>query len=288
MSQTTEVDFGVEIRPIQGRFGAEVIGLDLSSPPSEAEFRRIETAWFDHNFLVFRDLRMTPEQHIAFTARFGPLHIMTPMHFNLPDHPEVMVLTNLEEGGKPLGIRRAGMGWHTDGEDKTVPNAGSFLYALRVPEEGGDTLFADMYAAYESLPEKTKQLIAGRRARFSRIDMHHIHYPHLPPLSEQEKRERPDVWHPIVRTHPRTGRESLYIGRWARDIDGMDPANGRKLVEELFEYASQPQFVYRHKWRLHDGVLWDNRCMLHCATAFDESRYQRLMNRTTLEGEIPV
>ncbi len=109
---------GVEIRPIKRRFGAEITGLDLSRELPEAEFRRIEQAWFDASFLVFRDLVMTPGQHIAFTRRFGPLHIMTPLHYNHPQHAEVLVLTNLEDGGKPLGIRRAGMGWHSDGEDK--------------------------------------------------------------------------------------------------------------------------------------------------------------------------
>jgi alpha-ketoglutarate-dependent taurine dioxygenase len=279
---------GVAIYPIKRRFGAEIVGLDLSDDLADAEFRRIEQAWFDASLLVFRDLVMTPEQHISFTRRFGPLHIMTPLHYNLPDHPEVMVLTNLEEGGKPRGIRRAGMGWHSDGEDKRLPNAGSFLYAHRIPAEGGDTLFADMYAAYDELPDETKRCIAGRRARFSRADMHHVHYPHEPALTEQQKRDRPDVFHPLVRTHPRSGRKALYIGRWARDVEGMDPDEGRALIEQLFAYASSERFVYRHKWRVHDAVLWDNRCMLHCATGFDESRYTRLMHRTTLEGDVPV
>jgi alpha-ketoglutarate-dependent taurine dioxygenase len=288
MSATIEAGQRVTIRPIQGRFGAEVIGLDLSRPLSGDAFRRVEQAWFDYSFLVYRDLVMTPEQHVAFTRRFGELHIMTPLHFNLPGHPEVMVLTNAVEEGKPLGLRGAGMGWHSDGEDKLLPNAGSMLYARHIPDEGGDTMFADMYAAYEQLPEATKQRIAGRRARFSRIDMHEIHYPHLPPLTEQQKRERPDVYHPLVRTHPRSGRKSLFIGRWARDLEGMDPDEGFALVQELFAYASGAQFVYRHQWRLHDAVQWDNRCMLHCATPFDETRYQRLMHRTTLEGDVPV
>jgi len=279
---------GVEIRPIRGRFGAEISGLDLSHDLPDAAFRCIEQAWFDASFLVFRDLLMTPGQHIAFTRRFGPLHIMTPLHYNHPGHPEVMVLSNLEAGGKPLGIRRAGMGWHSDGEDKQIPNAGSFLYAHVAPPEGGDTLFADMYAAYETLSDIMKQRIAGKRARFSRVDMHHVHYPHEPALTDEQKRDRPDVYHPLVRTHPRSGRRSLYIGRWARDVEGMDPDEGRALIQELFAYASGEPFVYRHQWRVHDAVLWDNRCMLHSATPFDEARFTRLMHRTTLEGDVPA
>jgi len=271
-----------------GGFGVEVFGLDLSHELPDAEFRRIEQAWFGHSFLVFRDLMMTPEQHIALTRRFGPLHIMTPLHYNLPGHPEVMVLTNAEKEGKPLGIRRAGMGWHSDGEDKRIPNAGSMLYAHAIPPEGGDTLFANMYAAYAQLPEETKRRIEGRRARFSRIDMHHVHYPHEPALTEQQELERPDVFHPLVRMHPGSGRKSLFVGRWARDIEGMEAEEGRALIQELFAWASSPRFVYRHVWRVRDAVLWDNRCMLHCATSFDEARYTRLMHRTTLEGTVPV
>jgi taurine dioxygenase/putative 2-oxoglutarate oxygenase len=180
------------------------------------------------------------------------------------------------------------MGWHSDGEDKRIPNAGSMLYAHQIPDEGGDTLFADMYAAYDALPDATKRQIAGRRARFNRVDMHEIHYPHLPPLTEQQERDRPDVYHPLIRTHPCSGRKSLYVGRWARDIEGMPPDEDFSLVQKLFAHATDPRFVYRHRWRQHDAVLWDNRCMLHCATPFDETRYQRLMHRTTLEGEVPV
>jgi taurine dioxygenase len=286
MGMVTSSASTIEIRPISDGFGAEVIGVDVSSTTDE-DFRRIERAWFDHSILVFRDLDMTPEQHIELTRRFGPLHIMTPPQYNLPDHPEVLVLTNLQEGGKAKGIRRAGLGWHSDGEDKKIPNAGSFLYAITIPDEGGDTLFADMRAVYEALSQETKDRIDGKRARFSRIDMHEIHYPFEPPLTEQQKLERPDVYHPIVRTHPRTGRKSLFVGRWARDIEGMDADEGFKLVQELFKFAVQPQFVYRHKWRLRDAVLWDNRCALHCATEFDEQRYDRLMYRTTLEGDVP-
>ena len=137
------------VRPLQGEFAAEVIGLHL--PVDDATFRGVEAAWLRHPILVFRDLQMTPQEHIAFTRRFGPLHIMEPLQYNLPGYPEIFVVSNVEEGGKALGMKRAGWGWHTDGEDKAIPNAGSMLYALELPPEGGDTLYADGYAAYEAL-----------------------------------------------------------------------------------------------------------------------------------------
>jgi alpha-ketoglutarate-dependent taurine dioxygenase len=192
------------------------------------------------------------------------------------------------EGGKPIGLRGAGMGFHTDGEDKIIPNAGSFLYARIVPPEGGDTLFADMRAAYDALPEDMRRAIAGKRARFSRAEMHRINYPNSRPYTAEELAARPDIYHPLARRHPRTGRVSLYVGRWACDIEGLPPDEGRAIVAFLQEFARQDRFVYRHRWCDGDAVLWDNRCTQHCATPFDEARYTRLMHRTTLEGDAPI
>jgi putative 2-oxoglutarate oxygenase len=276
------------IRPLHGEFGAEVIGGDLSRPIDDVTFAEIEAAWTRYSILLFRDVRMTPEQHIAFTRRFGPLHIMEPLQFNLPGHPEIFVTSNVEEGGKPLGMKRAGWGWHSDGEDKAVPNAASFLYALEIPPEGGDTLFADMYGAYAGLPADLRRTIAGRRACFSRVRLHHVHYAHLPALTEEDKAKRPDVWHPIARRHPKSGWTALYIGRWACEIEGMAQAEATELIRCLQEFAVRPEFVYRHRWRVGDAVLWDNRCAQHCATPFDDAKYRRHMNRTTIEGEVPL
>jgi len=282
MCADTRQEFTISPRP--GGFGCEVIGLDPSLVLPESDFRRIERAWFDHSFLIFRDLQMTPAQHVALTRRFGPLHVMVPTDWNLPEHPEVFVVGNAVRDGQPHGLRRAGMGWHSDGEDKHIPNAGSMLHAREIPSSGGDTLFADMYAAYESLDDAAKKVIAGRRGRFSRIDMHQVHYPHLPPLSEADRKARPDVFHPLVRTHPGSGRKALFVGRWTRDVEGLPTEEGRELIERLFGHATEERFQYRHAWRRNDAVLWDNRCMLHCATGFDEARHTRLMHRTTLEG----
>jgi alpha-ketoglutarate-dependent taurine dioxygenase len=231
---------------------------------------------------------MTPAEHAGFTRRLGKLHIMAPGEFNLPEYPEVLVVGNAEDNGKPLGLRGAGMGFHTDGEDKRIPNAGSFLYARIVPPAGGDTLFADMYAVYAALPEDVRRTIAGRRARFSRADMHKINYPEMRPYTPEELATRPDVYHPLARRHDRSFRVSLYVGRWACDIEGLPRDEGRAVIAFLQEFARQDRVVARHRWRDGDAVLWDNRCTQHCATPFDEARYTRLMHRTTLEGDAPI
>lgn len=280
---------GLRFRPLApGGFGAQVIGCDPALRLDGAAFHAVEEAWYRHAILLFRGLALAPEEQIAFTRRLGPLHVMATAEFNLEGHPEILVVGNAEEGGRPVGMRGAGMGFHNDGEDKAVPNAGSFLYAVQVPPAGGDTLFADMYAAWEALPEAVKARLAGRRARFSRAGLHHVHYPHLPPLTEEQRRERPDVWHPVARRHPRTGRTALYIGRWAVEIEGLPAEEGRALIADLRAFAQRPEFLYRHAWRRGDAVLWDNRCTQHCATPFDEARHTRRMHRTTLEGEAPI
>jgi alpha-ketoglutarate-dependent taurine dioxygenase len=278
----------IECRPLHETFGAEILGVDLARPLDDATLGAVLDAWTRHSLLLFRDVRMTPEQHVAFTRRLGPLHIMEPLEFNLPGHPEVFVVSNVEEGGKAVGLKRAGWGWHSDGEDKAIPNDGSFLYALEVPPDGGDTLYADTYGAFAALPADLRRSLQGRRACFSRVRLHHVHYPHMAPLTPAQQAARPDVWHPIARRHPRSGWTALYIGRWAVEVEGLPEAEATDLIRFLQEFATRPERVYRHRWRVGDAVLWDNRCTQHCATEFDDVRYRRRMHRTTLDGSRPI
>ena len=164
----------IELRALHPSFGAEVVGVDLARDLDEETIATIQAAWTRHSLLLFRDVRMTAAQHVTFTRRLGPLPVMEPLEFNLPEWPEVFVVSNVEENGKPVGLKRAGWGWHSDGEDKAIPNAGSFLYALEVSPEGGDTLFANTYTAFAALPESGRRVIQNRRACFSRVRLHHL------------------------------------------------------------------------------------------------------------------
>lgn len=275
----------LEFRPLGWAIAAEVIGVDLARPIDAASFEAIHAAWLRYNVLVFRDVDITPEQQIAFSRRFGELQVLAGNEYNLPGHPEILVISNVKEDGKHVGLRGVGRGWHTDGENRLITNAGSFLYALKVPPHGGDTLFANMHAAYDAMPAALKTRITGRRARYSQVRLHAVHHSHLPPLTPEQIAERPDVYHPLVCTHPEAGREALYIGRWACAVEGMPEQEGRELIAELQAFTTQPQFTYRHQWRVHDAVLWDNRWTQHCATEFDESQYERHMHRTTPGGD---
>ena len=281
----------IEVRPLGDALGAEVLGLDIAAALDDGTIAAIREAWLAHCILLFRDVRWTPAQHVAFTRRLGDLHIMPGLAHetstNHPDHPEIMVVSNVKRNGVPIGLRRAGWGWHSDGEDKKVPNMGSLLHALKVPPGCGDTAFANTYKAYEALPPGIRDRIDGRLGRFSRAERHRANYPNLPPLTEAEKAERPDVWHPITRTHPETGRTALFIGRWAVEIDGIPKEEGEALIEDLTAHIVKPEFTYTHRWRTGDAILWDNRCTQHCALPFDDETYERHMQRTTLEGDTP-
>ena len=277
----------LQLRPLHPTLGAEVLGVDLRHL-DDATFAQIVSAWHRYSILLFRNVTWTPEEHIAFTRRLGPLHIMEPPDFNMPGHPEMLMVTNAEKDNRPVGIKRAGWGWHSDGEDKRLPNAGSMLHAIELPPVDSDTMYADTYAAFNALPDDVREKIMGRRACFSRAKFHETYYPHLGPLTPEQKAARADGWHPIARKHPYSGWTSLYIGRWAYRIEGMDDTEAQELVDYLKDFAIRPEFVYRHKWRVGDALLWDNRCTQHCATAWDDTKYTRRMQRTTLEGEVPI
>ena len=280
----------ITVTPVQGRFVAEVDGVDLSRPLDDGDFGLIHDAFIAHSILVFRGQSLTNEQHIEFSRRFGELEIHTAKHWLLPDYPEILVLSNRgEQGTKP--IVNGGAYWHSDITYKAKPPLGSLLYALEVPPEGGDTLFADMYTAYESLDDETKARIEGLRAIHRYEDRYRMmakEDKERPPLTKEQLAQVPDVVHPVVRTHPLSGRKALYVNEgFTVGIEGMPDAEGRALLEMLFRRSVEPGNVYRHCWRAGDLVMWDNRCTMHRATEYD-LRHTRAMHRTTIQGDRPV
>jgi taurine dioxygenase len=277
------------LTPLCGRFAAELSGVDLSAPMDEAVFDRIHEAFLAHSVLVFRNQHLTNEQHITFSRRFGELDIHPGRHWLLPEQPEILVLSNRgERGTKP--IVNGGAYWHSDMTYKAKPPLGSLLYALEIPPEGGDTLFADMYAAYESLDEETRARLGRLRAIHRYADRYQQMAkddPARPPLSTEQLAEIPDVQHPLVRTHPETGRKALFVNEgFTVGIADMAPAEGHALLQRLFEHSVQPEHVYRHRWRGRDLLMWDNRCTMHRATEYD-LRHTRAMHRTTIRGDAP-
>ena len=276
----------LSLRPITEMIGTEVSGIDLAGPISARDFDRMYAAWLDTTILLFRRQSITPQQQINFSRRFGELLVYTRSENALPGHPEVLVLSNLARDGKPMGSPASGRYWHTDGHYLKCPPAASLLYGAEVPPSGGDTWFANMQAAYEALAAETKVRIDGRQIIISRVKSRPYNYPNKPAVTPEERAAWPDMPQPLVRTHPKTGRKALYVGGnvpW--NVVGMAETESDALITDLQAFATQPRFVYVHRWQAGDAILWDNRSSMHRATAYDEVNHRRLMYRTTIAGE---
>ena len=270
--------------------GAEVLGLDLSEPLPNAEFKRIHRAHLDHHVLVFRDQRITPAQQIDFSRRFGPLQIHVLHQFQLPGHPEILIVSNVIENGQPIGLGDAGVYWHSDLSYKERPSLGSMLHAQELPSVGGDTLFANMHLAWDTLPTGLQLAVEGLRAEHSylvKYDELREKNPWRPKLSEAQVAEVKPVVQPVVRTHPETGRKALFVSEhFTTRIVGLPEDESRDLLAQLFAHSVRPEHIYRHRWQAHDMVFWDNRSLMHLATPFP-AHMRRRLNRTTIEGDVP-
>ena len=280
----------IRIHAFDAPAGAEVLGLDLAAPLAEGDFRAIHQAHLKHHVLVFRKQRITPEQQIAFSRRFGPLQIHVLHQFQLPGHAEILVVSNVVENGRPIGLGDAGHYWHSDLSYKDRPSLGSMLHAQELPAEGGDTLFANMHLAWETLPAALRRTVDGMLAEHSYLCKYEElrqRSPWRPKLSEAQIAEVRPVVHPVVRTHPETGRKALFVSEhFTTRISGLPEDESRDLLAELFAHSVRPEHIYRHRWQAHDMVFWDNRSLMHLATPFP-AHMRRRLNRTTIEGDVP-
>jgi taurine dioxygenase len=273
---------GFEILPVTPVVGAEVRGLDLREPLTPATVRALEQALLDHGVLFFRDQRLTPAQQVAFSARFGPL-LHHPFGHVHPDHPELVILDQVRPVGEGTDI------WHCDTSYLPEPPMGAVLRAVELPSRGGDTCFASATAAYEALSPAMQEMLEGLRA------VHDIAVPMLRALRfgdsrlsvEEARAKFPPVSHPVVRTHPRTGRKALFVTRNATThIEGLPERESEWLLPFLCDHLRSPRFQCRFRWKPDSLVFWDNRATQHYAIPdYDE---RRLMHRTTLCGDAPV
>jgi len=267
-------------RPLSPTFGAEVSGVDMSRPVDAEAVRSLQELWRRHGLLLFRGQSVEEEQLVAFSRNFGSLEIHVRREYLSTENPEILYVSNLKKDGRPIGILAdTEVGWHYDQIYLPRPAVGSLLYSVIIPADRGATSFADMIAAYDALPAATKKRIEGRKAVQS---YEAFNRSYSVPTSDEQCRKTPDIEHPVVRTHPYTGRRALYIcpGMTTR-IVGLPPAESDELLAELFAWSTQSRFVYTHTWRLGDALLWDNACTMHRREPFDSSQ-QRLMKRTTI------
>ncbi|MFL9924045.1 TauD/TfdA family dioxygenase [Herbaspirillum lusitanum] len=278
----------LDLQPLMPSFGAEVRNLDLSQEPDEATVTALIAALNQHSLLILKRQNITQEQHVALSRRFGDLMIHVLKQFLTTSYPEIYVLSNVAENGKPIGNHKEGWNWHSDLSYMAEPSMGSLLHAIETPPEGADTLFASMHSAYEALDPAMQQRIRNMKAVHSYTGYYGKAFADRAPLSDEQKARTPDVVQPVVRTHPVTGRLSLYVGQdIVKEIVGLPEAESTALLAELNAHAISGAFTYRHQWSDGDLVIWDNRCTMHCATPYDDNKYRRVMHRTTVHGDRP-
>ncbi|MBI1737557.1 MAG: TauD/TfdA family dioxygenase [Candidatus Rokubacteria bacterium] len=285
---------GILVQERQRGFVATVSNVDLSRPLDAPAFAEVRDAFHRYAVLVFPEQAIDDERQIAFSVRFGPLETsIRKDRKRAVDRPEISDISNIDERHRLLdpdderAIYNAGNRlWHSDSSFKRVPAMASLLHAREVPPEGGETEYADLRAAWDALPawrrEGLEALVAVHDFAYSRGTTGYADF------TEAERAAVPPVPQALVRVHPATGRKALYLGSHASHIVGWPLAKGRILLLDLLAHATQPEFVYRHTWRVGDLVMWDNRCVLHRGRPWDEARHRRVMHRTTVAGAGPT
>jgi taurine dioxygenase len=278
----------VRLRPLTPHLGAELSGIELSADMDEALFRVVYQAFLRHQVLVFPPRDLPPGDQVAFARRFGEVQVHVMNQYHADGYPELYRLSNLDRNGRPSGHHpdKGTLAWHTDGSWQRVTGQATIIYGEVMPESGGETHFCDMYGAYERLSSSWKRRIDGLRAvhnlDFSRNRRHGED-----PLTEAQRLAKPPVDHPIVRTHPETGRKCLFLGDHAEYIQDMPYGEGRALIEELNALAVHADLTYEHHWKARELLVWDNRCVMHRATPYDAASEGRVIRRCTVLGETP-
>jgi len=281
-------DAKIQTRPLCPAFGVEILGVDLSQSVDDDLYAHFRAAFIEYQLLLFRDQNLSPVNQVALGRSFGEVQVHVMNQYHADGFPELYYLSNLDENGTPSGKHpdRGTLAWHTDGSWRRATGQATFLYAVEVPGEGGETHFCDMYGACEALSDDMRQRLAGMRA-IHNLDFSRSRRHAEDPMTDEQKRAVPPVAHPIVRTHPETGRKCLFLGDHAETIVDLDYQEGRELVEMVNAMAIRPELTYRHRWQPRDLVIWDNRCLMHRATAYDAARERRVMRRCTILGEVP-
>ncbi|TMJ01234.1 MAG: TauD/TfdA family dioxygenase [Alphaproteobacteria bacterium] len=282
-------DWPFEVKPLHPVLGCEITGITLAQAVEPTMFGKVYEAFLDYELILFRDVDLPPATQVAFARRFGEIqiHVMN-QYQKYPEFPEIYMLTNADKDGKPTGKHpdKGTLHWHTDGSWRERTGQATMMYSEIVPPAGGETEFADMYSAYDNLPAEMKKRIEGKRA-IHNLDFSRTRRHGEDPMTAEQKAKVPPIAHPIVRTHPETGRKAVFLGDHAQEIEGMDYDEGRALIEELNVLITPQDQVYTHVWSPRECMVWDNRCTLHRATGFDEANHVRVMRRCTINGDRP-
>ena len=278
----------ITVQMLAPAVGAEVGGVDLSQPIDDVTFAAIERAWHAHSVLLFRNQALDDLQEVAFASRFGELAETLKHYDSGHAHPAIMYVTNEKKDGKYIGALPDGeMYFHSDMCYLERPSMATMLFAIAIPPEGGNTVFAGTHAAYEALSSDLKDRLQGRLAMNSYEPGYGASNVKMRINTSPTAVTRSHA-HPIFRTHPATGRKAIYVNRLMTEyIVGMPRAESDEVLQTLFAHQEQPRFQYEHQWRVGDLLMWDNRCTLHARRDFDASHLRKL-RRVTVKGERPV
>lgn len=271
------------LRPLSSALGMEVMGIDLREPQPESVIEALRKAWHEHVILLFRGQNLTHDQHVAFSRSFGALdsHDAIPK-FRHPEHPEVLLVTNYESGGKRLAVGRQ---WHSDLSTTTRPAKGSLLYCSELPPVGGDTMFANMYRAFETLSPGLQSMLDGRWALHDMAIARETRLVRTSAEIADIRRRNPPVYQPVVRVHDESGRKALYVAEMTTlRFEDMTEEESEGLLKFLYQHSVEPENIYRHQWKVGDLMMWDNRSAMHIALADYDQTQRRMMYRTTLLG----
>ncbi|MBX3447764.1 MAG: TauD/TfdA family dioxygenase [Parvibaculaceae bacterium] len=282
----------VEVIPTGAALGAEIRGLDLSKPLGDADFEAVQQAWYDHIVLLFRGQKVSDDDLIRFSRRFGELDIAPASATDMAgaqekSRPEIWIISNVIENGKPIGaLGDKEAEWHTDMSYVAEPPMASVLYSLEIPSAGGNTSFANMYKALEELPADLRAAIEGRNCNHDSSTTS-VGELRAGAAAVVDVREAPGAMHPAIRTHPATGGKALYLGRRLNGwLESYSVEESEKLLDRLWAHCAKPEFSWTHRWAVGDLLIWDNRCAIHRRESFD-GRERRVMHRTQIKGDAP-
>jgi taurine dioxygenase len=272
----------ITITPLLDAIGAAITGVDLSQDVDAETVAAIKQAWLDNIIIVFPGQDITDDEQEIFCRNFGELELVRTTTSIDKDHPSIMMITNVKDSGKPTALEDGEMMFHYDQCYYEQPSMGSTLYAIEVPDEGGNTLFASCIKAYDALSDGWKQRIEGLRA------LNYYDYARNPTMRPDDV--NPDVpqWtHPVVRVHPETGKKAIYVNRLMSIlIEGLPAEESDEILNFLFDHIEKPEFVYEHVWTVGDMMMWDNRCSVHARTYFSPEK-RRMLRRVTVRDAIP-
>jgi len=289
MSALAQHSPSFSVRPLTPSLGAEISGIDFAAGVSDAVFAEIRAAWLQYEVLLFPSQDISPAAQVAFARHFGEVQIHVMNQYHAGGFPELYRLSNLDENGNPNGRHpdKGTLIWHTDGSWRRRTGQATIIYGEIMPEVGGETHFCDMYGAYDRLTPQWRARLEPLRAvhnlDFSRTRRHGHE-----PMTDEQRKAAPPVDHPVIRTHPETGRKCVYLGDHAEYIQGMPYDEGRALIDEVNAMIVHPDLTYAHKWTPRELIVWDNRCVMHRATEYDPATQRRVIRRCTILGEVPA